>query len=80
MQIKKAVGYPLFGAAIGSMVAGPVGLLVGYKIAALAGVGAATIGYSTGKVAQRLANPPAIELTLSKKDEEQSDHSTINDS
>ena len=78
IQIKKAAGVPIIFAAIGTAMAGPIGMIAGFKIGALAGLGAATIGYSGGKVVQRYANPPAIEMNGTN--EEQSDRIIASDS
>lgn len=60
-QIKKNAALPLIGAAVGGAIAGPIGLMAGYKLAALAALGTASLGYISGKAVQKVTNLPAIQ-------------------
>ena len=62
-QISRNGALPLLGAAIGTAMCGPIGMLLGYKIAAVACLGTATAGYLGGKVVERKTAPPAITRT-----------------
>ncbi|KAI1292083.1 Syntaxin-17 [Halotydeus destructor] len=61
-RIRKGAALPLLGAAVGTAVAGPLGMLVGFKIAAVACIGTAVVGYKTGKVAQNIVNLPTTAM------------------
>lgn len=51
----------MIGAAVGGAIAGPIGLMAGYKLATLAALGTASLGYFGGKAVQKVTNPRAIE-------------------
>jgi len=59
-KITKNAALPLIGAGVGMAVAGPIGLFLGYKLAAVAAVGTASAGYFGGKVVQKVTNPPVL--------------------
>lgn len=63
VQIKKNTALPLLGAAVGTCIAGPVGLIAGFKIGAMSCLASGTLGYFSGKVVQtRVNNLPTIEM------------------
>jgi uncharacterized protein YcfJ len=68
-QISRNGSLPLLGAAIGTAVCGPIGMLVGYKVAAVACLGTVTAGYLGGKVVEQKTAPPAITRTEETADE-----------
>lgn len=63
---------PLLGAAAGAACFGPIGFVVGYKIAALACIGTGFVGYQTGKVVQKFSNPPGLDMIEDSKLQEPS--------
>lgn len=74
-KITKNAALPLIGAGFGMAVAGPLGLFVGYKLAAIAAVGTASAGYFGGKVVQKITSPPTLmikdgELVKVEREEE----------
>lgn len=61
MQIKKNAALPLLGAAVGTFIAGPVGMVAGFKIGAISCLATGTLGYLSGKAVQtRVNNLPTI--------------------
>lgn len=63
IKIKKNVALPFLGAAVGTCIAGPVGLIAGFKIGAVSCLATGTLGYFSGKAVQtRVNNLPTIEM------------------
>ena len=58
--IAKNAALPMIGAGVGMAVAGPLGLFIGYKLAAVAAVGTASVGYFGGKAVQKITSPPVL--------------------
>lgn len=50
---------------MGTLVAGPIGMVIGYKLAAIAAIGTTAMGYATGKVVQKFASPPGLPMIVS---------------
>ena len=57
------------GAAIGTAIAGPIGMIAGYKVAAVACLGSAAAGYIGGKAVERRTAPAAITQSEDALDE-----------
>lgn len=76
-QIKKGAALPLIGAAVGTAFAGPIGMVVGFKLAAVAAIGTTAAGYYGGKVAQKMTTPPDITLAIQGNPREEDDKKDV---
>lgn len=62
---------------VGTAFAGPIGMVVGYKLAALAAVGTTMAGYYGGKVAQKMTTPPDITFAIEGSAREEADKKDV---
>ena len=66
----KAALYPITGALLGTCIGGPVGLLAGLKIGAVAALGGTVLGFTSGSVVkkwqEKQADQPITDATLSQ--------------
>lgn len=73
-----AVAYPATGAFVGSLLAGPIGLLAGLKVGSIAAVGCAFAGYASGKfIKKRMDEDQSNESEYVVNNENNENHTVV---